>query len=331
MCNDYGSVLAQLTCLSAEQAAKTDEDFFSSVIRGIESEGISDMDKSLPEQFGISGAQLKFLKNIRIPIEIDSFAEMIKDRAFIEYFPDIKKRIFAVSLYLNYDCGWVHQGGVSKKLFFEASKTIESLENTAPDKRENLAREYIDYLEMYQTYRGFLSLFHDDSPLKAEIMSFGDFPINMKPSKISDYHRKIGRVLDIINCSDKFDLYSTEIKRIKKEKAKEVEYSNGCFSIILPRDASDIVEEGRVLDHCVGRAGYIESMAAHRCLILFLRKKDKINDPFITIEEQDNAIKQCYGCGDSINRDPDVRDFIIEYARHRGLKIDTIIYKKNKF
>lgn len=93
-----------------------------------------------------------------------------------------------------------------------------------------------------------------------------------------------------------------------------------------PRNAYEIIDEGRGLDHCVGRAGYIESMAANMCTILFLRDNENLSAPLITIEEKQGSIKQCYGYRDSINHNIQIRDFIIEYAKRRELSIDAEIY-----
>lgn len=115
--------------------------------------------------------------------------------------------------------------------------------------------------------------------------------------------------------------YSAVIERRKKQEAHKKEYSNGTYSVIMPKNADEIVEEGRYLRHCVGTAGYIEAMAANRCTILFLRDNKKINTPLITIEERDGAIRQCYGARDTYNTNEQIRDFIMEYASLHDLKV----------
>ncbi len=185
--------------------------------------------------------------------------------------------------------------------------------------------EYRDYLRMRKDYRRYVEHMRADDPLKKEITEFGEAPINIKPSKISDYHHKIGRIVEIMECSDTIVEYSAAIEERYKKEAKTREYTNGKYSILMPKNAYEIVDEGRKLDHCVGRAGYIELMAANMSTILFLRDNEKLSAPLITIEENDGSIKQCYGYGDSINHNTLIRDFIIEYANRRGLSIDAEI------
>ena len=103
-------------------------------------------------------------------------------------------------------------------------------------------------------------------------MAFGEAPMNLKPSRIKDMHDKLSKVVDTIGCTERIKNYTEKISKIKRKDAKEVEYYGKGYAIILPEDAMDIIREGRILCHCVGHAGYFESMAAGGCRILFLRK-----------------------------------------------------------
>ncbi len=325
---DYGTAIVQMGFLSAEQAAKTDPALFDEVLHGIRYLHITDPQKTLPELFGVSGPQLKFLHYIDIPHDIDKFADLVNSEDFKEHFPDIKKRIFAVSVYMN---GYRVFGGdkqADRELLFEASQTIDSLEKIDPERRDHLTGMYVDYLSMYQTGKVYFENMRDYAPIKNGIDAFAKMPVNMKPSRIEEYHRKVGRIIALFKCSWEMPSYSVRIEEIKREKAKAVEYSNGEYSIILPRDAADIVTEGTALNHCVGQAGYIGAMAQGQLMILFLRENKRMDIPLITIEERNGGIKQCYGHGDSYNHNPEIRDFIKEYANRRGLSIDTTIYSR---
>lgn len=73
---------------------------------------------------------------------------------------------------------------------------------------------------------------------------------------------------------------------IYRKRVKELEtmYSfdyNG-YSIVVPASAQAIVEEGKVLGHCVG--GYAARHLEGQTDILFLRKTRKKGTPYITIE-----------------------------------------------
>ena len=74
---------------------------------------------------------------------------------------------------------------------------------------------------------------------------------------------------------------------------KMYSYSHGDFSIVVPKSAKEIVEEGHALRHCVG--SYTARVAKHKCAILFLRRTDDINAPFVTLRVQDGRLEENRG------------------------------------
>ena len=252
----------------------------------------------------------------------------MKDPEFIQHFPDVKKRIFATSLYLIGRDSWFIRLDITRDELFEAVQTVNSMEKLDTEKRNRLTGEYLDYIKMRRTYVGYVDGMTDDDPLSEEIKRCGDFPINLKPSLIKDKHDKIGRIVELIGCVSQIEKYDARISSIREKESSDWEYRTEKYSVIMPENARDIINEGRQLNHCVGRAGYIEKMAAGNCRILFLRKNQDIQNPLITIEEVNGVIRQCYGYGDSINKDPEIRDFIKAYAEHKGLSIQALTYKE---
>lgn len=73
------------------------------------------------------------------------------------------------------------------------------------------------------------------------------------------------------------------------------------------RSAKEIVEEERILHHCVGGDNYLRKHNDGQTYILMLRFKDKAEQPYITVEinSQNNKIMQWYGEKD---RKPDRRN-----------------------
>ena len=73
------------------------------------------------------------------------------------------------------------------------------------------------------------------------------------------------------------------------------------------RSAKEIVEEGRILHHCVGGDNYLRKHNDGRSYILMLRFKDKTEEPYITVEISSNKpeIIQWYGERD---RKPDAKN-----------------------
>lgn len=76
--------------------------------------------------------------------------------------------------------------------------------------------------------------------------------------------------------------------------AKEYEYSNDEYVIIAPKSVFELHTEGEVLSHCVG--SYIQSVSNGKEYIFFLRKKDKQDIPYFTINiTPDKEIRQIHG------------------------------------
>ena len=71
-------------------------------------------------------------------------------------------------------------------------------------------------------------------------------------------------------------------------------------------------------------------MAVGKCIILFLRDNKELNTPLITIEVRDERIRQCFGFRDSYNCNPQIRDFVQDYAALHKFKIDAVIYSPEK-
>ncbi|RKM61326.1 hypothetical protein D6855_05395 [Butyrivibrio sp. CB08] len=324
---NYGHLMAQAVFLSAEQAFKVSKRLYFGVIANIFAGRITDGKLALPELLGITGSQVKFMDDINIPFNLNEFANCMRDPEFNQYYPDVKKRMFATSIFLKGADSYFVTWSLTRQELFEAAKTFNSLEKIADhEKKDKLIGEYLDYIKMRRTYLQHVSQMQDSDPLFEEITKFGEAPISIKPSIIKDRHDKLGKIIDIIQCSDQINKYTEAIRRRKEKEAKDREYRAERYSVIMPRDALDIITEGRKLEHCVGRAGYIESMAGNGCTILFVRDNNHLEEPLITMEEKQGVICQCYGFRDSYNHDPEIGQFIKDYAALRNLKIQTTIY-----
>ncbi|HHX61325.1 MAG TPA: hypothetical protein GX707_11540 [Epulopiscium sp.] len=90
-------------------------------------------------------------------------------------------------------------------------------------------------------------------------------------------------------------IFDHAIKSMNNELIKRFNWHNGKYMVIVPKSANEITKEGQVLRHCVGT--YLEGMAKGESIILFLRKKEKPQEPFYTLEisPKDFQIQQCRG------------------------------------
>ena len=73
------------------------------------------------------------------------------------------------------------------------------------------------------------------------------------------------------------------------------------YIAIIAQKPSDLIHEGELLHHCVGRMGYDQKFAREESLIFFIRTKSQPDVPLVTIEYSpaQKRILQCYGDHDS--------------------------------
>lgn len=100
-----------------------------------------------------------------------------------------------------------------------------------------------------------------------------------------------------------------EKEKKRREKFK-FEY-NGIFSIPASSQ-NELIEEGKALAHCVG--GYAERCSKGETDIIFIRKNDEPNKPFVTMEVRENEVVQVRAFK---NRKPteEVLEFVEEFKK----------------
>lgn len=79
----------------------------------------------------------------------------------------------------------------------------------------------------------------------------------------------------------------------KKELERKYAVELDGYTIVVPRSAQEILDEGRILKHCV--AGYAERHMQGRVTILFMRESAAQDKPFLTIEMDGNMLVQIHG------------------------------------
>lgn len=84
------------------------------------------------------------------------------------------------------------------------------------------------------------------------------------------------------------------------------------MKIVYPKTVDDIVREGQTLHHCVGTYG--ERVAEKECVILFLRKTEKPEKSYYTIEIQGQEVIQVEGYS-HLAPTPEVETFMEEWKQ----------------
>lgn len=129
------------------------------------------------------------------------------------------------------------------------------------------------------------------------------------------------------------DKMSRKITQIKDEKLsgdfEERASSNEWLafrgkklSAIIPKQLTELYEEGRKLNHCVG--SYARSVVDGKCIIAFLRKNDDLDSPYCTVEVRGKHIVQARGYSNRLgNMIPGVSDFLKDWANEKQLQLDV--------
>ena len=88
------------------------------------------------------------------------------------------------------------------------------------------------------------------------------------------------------------------------------------YIAIIAQKPSDLVHEGELLHHCVGRMGYDQKFAREESLIFFIRTKEQPDVPFVTIEysPKQKRVLQCYG-----DHDSKPNDSVMEFVNKKWL------------
>ena len=167
--------------------------------------------------------------------------------------------------------------GIERYLRIEQIKDIP--EGIGINKMQNYLVKQQEDFNYYMDYRN--TLLDVGIPFEQQIK----FPSNLRLSH--------DRAVEQLNAL-KREIVRKEYEE-RKEALKYAEIEVDRFAFIVPKTASELIEEGKALKHCVGGGGYINDHADGKTTIVFVRLKDKMNEPFYTIEYKNRMIKQLRG------------------------------------
>lgn len=109
---------------------------------------------------------------------------------------------------------------------------------------------------------------------------------------------------------------------------RALEYSGNGLILRQPESMEEIAAEGAALNHCVG--GYAERHAKGKLTILFLRRSDKPDVPYYTMEvSTDGRIVQCRGYKNNKANNPKPQE-IIDFEKEYQIYLDKLFGRKIK-
>lgn len=200
----------------------------------------------------------------------------------------IALRLVGVQKALNYI-----QKAAGASFGTECSKAIHQLRHTA--------QTYVDYLDMRA------ALGYD--------MTRDTY---LRPRNLEAAHTKMINERDKNKADMRLQEVAVRFPNIKKSYRKlrnRFFYEDGTYCIRPARKAEEIVQEGRILHHCVGGDGYLGKHDRGDAFILFLRFVGDEETPYITVEiSKELRILQWYGAHDKKPDEKNMQQWLNQYV-----------------
>lgn len=184
------------------------------------------------------------------------------------------------------------------------------------------ARKFMRYMDsQLPDYMQLKRAFLYRSPMEEAISTYSDY---LQMCQGQNYDMKSSQVLFPKHCNEAHDELSRYIKKCRDEQTKrafrevyenlaeKANLTSKKLQIVCPKQIDDLITEGQALHHCVGT--YIERVAAKKCLIVFVRRVEEPEKPFVTVEVSNGKIVQIRG---ERNSDPtkEVKKFVDLWSR----------------
>lgn len=166
-------------------------------------------------------------------------------------------------------------------------------------KRSDVLTEYRDYLKM-----------------RAENGYDMTNSVYLHPKNLKKAHNEMVKEQNERRNKEHIEKSNKKYPKIRsKFKGLDKKYHyEGHGMIIRPaRSAGEIVLEGQLQHHCVGRDTYLNSHNTGRSFIFLLRKRGAEDKPYITIEINKNGIVQWYGAHDKKTDDKETLAALHEF------------------
>ena len=150
-------------------------------------------------------------------------------------------------------------------------------------KQNTNANTYLDYLKACQNLG--LDMTEDKNLFPHDFKRWHDIRIDQYATKkaIEDEEKRKELYIQFAAVAEKC---------LSLQHAKR-----SAFIFIIAHSPADLIREGEMLHHCVGRMGYDQKFVREETLIFFIRNKQEPDTPFVTVEYslKNRKILQCYG------------------------------------
>jgi len=109
---------------------------------------------------------------------------------------------------------------------------------------------------------------------------------NLWPLDLHKRHNELSKLI----VKNKTVIQDKAVRHRWKTEHRNYEYTSSGFTVLMPRNASEIINEGKAMCHCV--ATYADRVARGETTILFVRSTSDRNKPLVTAEVRDGKTIQ---------------------------------------
>lgn len=132
------------------------------------------------------------------------------------------------------------------------------------------------------------------------------------PDDISAAHDKAMNELTVLKNKFKEEGIQKRLEVLEKNT-----YENQLYGVVIPQNSEDFINESKELNHCV--KSYIDSHIKGETNVYFIRNKNSIEKPFVTVEVKSNKLTQ-YRAKNNKAPDEDVAAFIKEWCKNKRIE-----------
>ena len=180
----------------------------------------------------------------------------------------------------------------------------------------------------YMGPRGLVGQWKDYLDMARKLGRDMSLDLVLRPTRLKEAHDAAAACLRTISRRQEIENLFPGLDAVLKD-LKRYEFEADGFCVRMPDSIDDIIREGTVLGHCLDKTDrYFERICKRESFIGFLRKSDKPDKPFYTLEfEPDGTCRQKRTYGDRQDKDFDAcKAFIVKWQKH----LKTVLTQDDK-
>lgn len=183
---------------------------------------------------------------------------------------------------------------------------------------EVIFKEYhfLEDVQVMNIYRDYLKIYEMAEKDCMDLTLYDLYPKNIKLAH--------SEIIEMFNRHSQCNTSPEEIAKFSEivNRYSSLTYENDIYKLITPNSPLSLYDEGKTLSHCV--VGYKTHILKGYSKIFFLRSKENLDKPLVTVEVRDNNIRQARGYKNTPV--DEVMGFIHEWAKEKNLNSEDVNY-----